>query len=374
MAKTRTLIGNIRGPVGDTGPKGDPGDVSTLNVENGTGEGSLQQKGCAAKGENSFASGKGTIASQTGQQACGRYNVENSDDDDDKYLFIVGNGESNDERQNCFTIDEDGNVWVQGNVYVSDGENEDDSERLATRGYVDDRSTLLRNGEGWYSVELLGCTATGRYCLAGGENTVASGSHSFAWGSGAKATGHFSFASGSGTASGQSSHAEGSKTTASGYYSHAEGDNVTASGDYSHAEGKGTTAFGYGSHAEGLCTSASGDYSHVQGKYNIEDTNNEYAHIVGNGSFDTRSNAHTLDWNGNAWFAGDVYVGSTSGTNKDAGSKKLLNESEVQSYLGRTNAVNVANTNYTTLMARGMSLHTADTNPSVNGAICWTYK
>lgn len=32
-----------------------------------------------------------------------------------------------------------------------------------------------------------------------------------------------------------------------------------------------------------------------------------------------------------------------------------------------------ANTNYTTLMARGMSLHNADTNPSVNGAICWTY-
>lgn len=39
-----------------------------------------------------------------------------------------------------------------------------------------------------------------------------------------------------------------------------------------------------------------------------------------------RSNAHTLDWSGNAWFAGDVYVGSTSGTNKDAGSKKLATE------------------------------------------------
>ena len=33
----------------------------------------------------------------------------------------------------------------------------------------------------------------------------------------------------------------------------------------------------------------------------------KYAHIVGNGeSNSARSNAHTLDWDGNAWFAGTV--------------------------------------------------------------------
>lgn len=54
------------------------------------------------------------------------------------------------------------------------------------------------------------------------------------------------------------------------------------------------------------------------------------AHIVGNGTEENaRSNAHTLDWEGNAWFAGDVYVGSTSGTNKDEGSKKLATEEQV---------------------------------------------
>ena len=42
-----------------------------------------------------------------------------------------------------------------------------------------------------------------------------------------------------------------------------------------------------------------------------------------------RSNAATVDWSGNAWFAGDVYVGSTSGTNKDEGSKKLATEEYV---------------------------------------------
>lgn len=54
---------------------------------------------------------------------------------------------------------------------------------------------------------------------------------------------------------------------------------------------------------------------------------NNYSFIVGNGTSDTeRSNAHTLDWNGNAWYSGDVYTGSTSGKNKDEGSKKLATE------------------------------------------------
>ncbi len=34
----------------------------------------------------------------------------------------------------------------------------------------------------------------------------------------------------------------------------------------------------------------------------------------------------------------------------------------------------VDSTSYTTLMARGTSLHSADTDPTVNGTICWTYK
>jgi hypothetical protein len=54
-----------------------------------------------------------------------------------------------------------------------------------------------------------------------------------------------------------------------------------------------------------------------------------YAHIVGNGTNSERSNAHTLDWDGNAWFAGDVYVGSDSGTNKDDGSVRLATVDEV---------------------------------------------
>lgn len=45
----------------------------------------------------------------------------------------------------------------------------------------------------------------------------------------------------------------------------------------------------------------------VEGKYCLKDTNKEYAHIVGNGTDrDNRSNAYTLDWQGNGTFSGTV--------------------------------------------------------------------
>lgn len=148
--------------------------------------------------------------------------------------------------------------------------------------------------------------------------------------------GECAFAEGKHTkASGEGSHAEGMDTTASGNYSHAEGLNAQALGFGSHAEGFQTTASRSYSHAEGKGTTASGENQHVQGKYNIEDTTS--AHIMGNGTTDdTRSNAHTIDWSGNAWFAGSVYTGSTSGTNKDEGSKKLATEEYVNNLVGST--------------------------------------
>lgn len=74
-------------------------------------------------------------------------------------------------------------------------------------------------------------------------------------------------------------------------------DNNIATGEYSHAEGSGTIA--------------SGAHQHVQGKYNIADTADTYAAIVGNGEDnESRSNAHTLDWNGNAWYSGKVSAGT----------------------------------------------------------------
>lgn len=173
--------------------------------------------------------------------------------------------------------------------------------------------------------------ASGYYSHAEGLSTTASGNSSHAEGCWTKASGDYSHAEGFLTKAFEDySHAEGSSTTASGQSSHTEGIGTIASGANSHAEGHSTTASGESSHAEGISTIASGKYSHVQGQCNIEDTEDKYAHIVGNGKFNNkRSNAHTIDWDGNAWYSGDVYVGSTSGINRDEGSKKLATEEYV---------------------------------------------
>lgn len=140
------------------------------------------------------------------------------------------------------------------------------------------------------------------------ENNTASGN----W---AHAEGRFSHADGT------CAHSEGISSHASGDYSHSEGYGNTASGGRSHAEGYSTTASAPDSHSEGKGTIADGAQQHVQGRYNVSDY--RYAHIVGNGSgASARSNAHTLDWDGNAWFAGDVFVGGSSQTSGD----KLMKE------------------------------------------------
>lgn len=44
--------------------------------------------------------------------------------------------------------------------------------------------------------------------------------------------------------------------------------------------------------------------SHVQGAYASLDS--KFLHVVGNGNYRRNSNAHTIDWDGNAMFAGDI--------------------------------------------------------------------
>lgn len=90
----------------------------------------------------------------------------------------------------------------------------------------------------------------------------------------------------------------GKKVDAEGAEIFNDYENNVATGDYSHAEG--------------YSTQAQSQYQHVQGKYNVVDANDKYAHILGNGSYNQSSNAHTVDWDGNAWFAGNVKVGGTS--------------------------------------------------------------
>ena len=168
--------------------------------------------------------------------------------------------------------------------------------------------------------EGFGTKAEGECSHTEGNNTKAKGKHSHTEGYFVEAYGNYSHAEGN--SNGKSYSGEYNKddivssfkdtpfSMAFGQGSHVEGQTNLATGNGSHAEGLQNIAAGDGSHAEGRRTIASGEYQHVQGKYNIEDTTNTYAHIVGGGtSINDRKNIHTIDWNGNAEFTGDVFGG-----------------------------------------------------------------
>ena len=296
-----------------------------------------------ASGSNSHAEGEGTVTSGDKSHAEGMYTTASG-----YYSHAEGYGKyanhyiSGDANTTTYTIDSIYQLFVGATVRLDKNYNTakimsiDSSNRtivvdktlsetalnneyvlIYLSGALGDRSHV----EGYYT------TASGEDSHAEGWKTIASGIRSHTEG---RET----------TASGIASHAEGHGTTASEDNSHAEGMYTTASGYCSHAEGGYTTALGIRSHAEGSYTTASGRSQHVQGEYNIIDTlydandstkRAKYAHIVGNGESSTkRSNAHTLDWKGNAWYQGDVYVG---GTGQDEG-ERLAKVSELPSIDG----------------------------------------
>lgn len=182
--------------------------------------------------------------------------------------------------------------------------------------------------------------AEGKYSLAYGNSVYALGDKSIALGQDCFAEGEYSHAEGwSSVASGQLARAYGHGCSAEGMASYAAGAYCEALQDYCHAEGYDSTAGtsielgGKGAVAIGKQVSATGDYSvalnygtnttrHSQialGEYNILDDyiesgilytttsslRGKYIVIVGNGrNYNNRSNAFTIDWNGNIQYAG----------------------------------------------------------------------
>lgn len=140
----------------------------------------------------------------------------------------------------------------------------------------------------------LSCEATSTFAIAAGYESKASGMGSVALGDKAKATGHAAFAANTATTASGEGAAAFNASVAHGVYSHAEGSaSVMSTADYAHAEG--------------FFTQANSKYQHVQGKWNVLDTTNKYADIVGGGTSSTaRKNIYTLDWEGNGIFAGDI--------------------------------------------------------------------
>lgn len=75
---------------------------------------------CSAGASNSFATGLGSLASISNQTVSGKYNETGN------YAQIIGNGTSNDDRKNIYTVDWDGNVKAKsfnasGDIIYNDG-------------------------------------------------------------------------------------------------------------------------------------------------------------------------------------------------------------------------------------------------------------
>ena len=167
----------------------------------------------------------------------------------------------------------------------------------------------------------IGSAAIGYKNTASNDFTFAMGIQTTASAPGAHAEGGLTVAKAS------YSHAEGFKSGSTGEYSHVEGIVCESSGQGSHAEGYYTVSSGQRSHSEGCFTEAASQCQHVQGKYNVVDSKGVYAHIVGNGTGkNNRHNAHTLDWQGNAWYSGKVTTGAAPVEDMDLTTKKYVDD------------------------------------------------
>lgn len=173
------------------------------------------------------------------------------------------------------------------------------------------------------------CSGVGAVLINGIE---ASGQKSFCHCG--RVSGRYSSSLSSSTVRGISCHGDsGSIVQINGRFSHSDSGGIS-DGNYCHASCGGETKYTEYGFATGKGTVANGSSQTVIGKLNIVDTTDEYlkgkyVFIIGNGLYEeetdhslfqaktikSRSNAFTVDWDGNTWAAGSITAtGSVNGT------------------------------------------------------------
>lgn len=127
--------------------------------------------------------------------------------------------------------------------------------------------------------------------------------------------------------------------SSTGVNSMTAGSNNEASGPHSAAIGTNNEATGNSSVALGEGTKAHANYQFVHGKWNESDDQNQhnYAHIVGGGEAnDKRKNIYTLDWEGNATFAGSIRTEKVPTGDNDLVNLGYLNSSITTKFFPHT--------------------------------------
>lgn len=285
--------------------------LMTADNPTGTGKLSMNRKASTQSGEYSVTMGYDCTASGARSIAEGSSTTASGD-----YSHAEGaGGTASGERSHA----EGSSTTASGDYSHAEGSS---TTAEGTHSHAEGQSTIARGARA--HAEGYGTLASGDRAHAEGTSSTASGNYSHAEGS-STASNNYAHSEGyTNTSSGAGSHSEGGNNTVSGNYAHVEGQSNQVSGDQAHAEGYSNVASGAVSHAEGRSTIANHWAQHVFGAYNTEDPSTaasnmpgNYVEIVGNGTGTAaadRSNARTLDWNGNETLAGGLKLH----VNKDA--------------------------------------------------------
>lgn len=119
---------------------------------------------------------------------------------------------------------------------------------------------------------------------------------------------------------------------AESYFGSQDGCGGTLTGKYGRTSGAYNVARGYACEARGRYTIADGSHGNVSGKpqetfgqFNVPDDTQKYMAIGGNGTDNEhRSNAYMLDYDGNAYYSGNVKIGGTPSDDNDAATKAYV--------------------------------------------------
>lgn len=298
--------------------------IGNLNIENGDGEGSLQQKyvkdgidysanaagenavafggkrfdklsdanrtATSAEGNQSFASGGSTHSYGDFSAAFGKDTIARQ-----RASFAAGSSTAGmtEEEFNAFFWDNINNVGIHGGS-------------KNTAGQICDFTGAPYEKSFAFAMALgCECEATGPRSFATGDNAKAQSTGATATGTRTIASGVNSTATGADTvASEDCSFAANQGTKATGYNSSAFGLNTKAEGNHSIAFGEETQTTAPGAIAEGYKTKASGEHSHAGG--------GQYTEAVGFNSFAFGANVHANAEN-SAAFGYETVVNSDNG-------------------------------------------------------------
>ena len=264
-----------------------------LNIENGTGAGSVQQiadkvaSGFNFTGKNPNAEkldptlsavqaygGVGDYSNAFG----GKSSAQGKRSHAEGTTTIAKGNYSHAEGDNSVALGADSHAEGYTTTAHGTGSHTEGSLTLASGVYSHAEGVETKTAEGADGAHAEGykSEANGYASHAEGQST-AKGNYSHAE-SKSTADGECAHAEGMGTADGMASHAEGN-STAGADFAHAEGQS-TAIGEYSHAEGL-STAEGDRSHAEGTNCYAVGDHSHAGGVDSVAEGWGSFAHGQG---------------------------------------------------------------------------------------------